>query len=108
MRLIRKQGQIAKAKLRHQAEINELQLDKEIILKEVAYENQRIKLENGLDSSDLLATLQQKGASLLKEKINQVNKVVDEKVKQATSAVSNKLKVDQLTSLFAKDKKDKE
>ncbi|MEG7978948.1 MAG: hypothetical protein NY202_03435 [Mollicutes bacterium UO1] len=105
--------------MRNRAAQARLKLDEEHILQEAIYEAELKHMETGLDrsqtglepttkQSNLFSSLKQQGENLIKDKLNQVNKVVDDKLKQAKTAVNEKLSVDQLTSLFNKDKKDKE
>jgi len=97
--------------MRIEAAMARLQLEREHVRQEAVHEAELKKMETGLEaeeSQDLLSSLKQKGQSLLKDKIDQVNKVVDDKLKSAKETVSSKLKIDQLTSLTNKDKKDKE
>jgi predicted metal-dependent hydrolase len=89
--------------MRNRAAQARLQLDEKFILQEAAHENELKQMETGLDVAeskfDFLSSLKQKGESLLKDKVTQVNKVVDDKLKQTT----DKLKVDKF---FDKDKKE--
>jgi len=66
-------------------------------------------LESGLGEKkqpeiDLLSSLKQPGANLFHQGVGQAKQVVAGKVKQATAAIGEQLKVDKLTSLFDKDK----
>jgi len=77
--------------MRIEAALARLQLEREAVRQEAVHEAELKKMETGLDSSqtgleaeenqDLLSSLKKKGQSLLKDKINQVNKVVDDKLK---------------------------
>ncbi|CAG8523772.1 7218_t:CDS:1 [Racocetra persica] len=118
-RLIRKEGQIAKTKLkhetenaqralRHQTELKILEIDRQTILKEIAYDTERFKLESGLGEKrgesepempstpegqnklDLLSGLKQQGANLFQKGVGQVKQVAEEKINQATKAVNEK------------------
>ncbi|CAG8465247.1 17834_t:CDS:10, partial [Racocetra persica] len=121
-RLIRKEGQIAKTKLRqetenarlalkqetenaqralrHQAELKILEIDRQTILKEVAYDTERFKLESGLGQkteSPELEKPENNSEILPKIKItgDYIGKKLDlvgDKVNQATSAMGEKLK----------------
>ena|SRR5947209_2168256 len=86
--------------MRNRATQARLKLDEEHILQEALHEAELKQMETGLDSDgDILSSLKQKGKSLLKDKVAQVNKAVDEKVNQVT----DKLKVDKI---FDKEKKE--
>ncbi|KLL04616.1 MAG: hypothetical protein MRERV_16c023 [Mycoplasmataceae bacterium RV_VA103A] len=127
-RLIRKEGQIAKTKLRqetenaqralrHQAELKILEIDRQTILKEIAYDTERFKLESGLGEKrgepesevslkipgeqnylgkklDLVNSWKKKGENLLQNKVDQVKKVGD-KFNQFTKSASDK--IDEIT-----------
>jgi len=70
--------------MRIEAALARLQLEREAVRQEAIHEAELKKMETGLEaeeSQDLLVSLKQKGQSLLKDKINQVNKVVDDKLK---------------------------
>lgn len=101
IRLIRVKA--AKAKLATDAKSKQekLSIEEAAIKEEAAHEAELRKMEVGHQPTenqlDFLSDLQQQGKNLIKNKLNQVNKVVDDK-----------LKIDQLTSLTDKDKKDKE
>ena len=89
---------------RNRAAQARLKLDEQEILKEAIHEEELKKMETGLENEenqDLLTSLHKKGQSLLKDKLNQVNKVVDDKLKKAQQTVNEKLK----TGLSDKDDK---
>ena len=70
--------------MRIEAALARLKLEREAVRQEAVHEAELKKMETGLEaeeSQDLLVSLKQKGQSLLKDKINQVNKVVDDKLK---------------------------
>ncbi|CFW93353.1 protein of unknown function [endosymbiont DhMRE of Dentiscutata heterogama] len=98
-RLIRKEGQIAKAKLRHKWELELLEIEKQTILKEIDYETEKLRWESGLgekrgpepeNNSDLLSGLKQQGANLFQKGVGQAKQVVGEKINQATKVVNEK------------------
>src|SRR5690242_1839681 len=85
---------------RNRAAQARLKLDEQEILKEAIHEEELKKMETGLEDEenrDLLSSLKKQGQSLLKNQLNQVNKVVDDK-----------LKVNKITSLTDKDQKEKD
>ena len=97
--------------MRIEAAMARLQLEREHVRQEAVHEAELKQMETGLDlaesKQDLLSGLQSKGESLLKEKISQVNKVVDKQIKSAKEVVNNQVKVDEINSLLNKDKKEK-
>jgi hypothetical protein len=76
LRKIRKQGQIAKAKLRYEARLAELKLDLETLAKEAAYEEQRNRLES---HSDLTTEPDKKATN---EALKQVSTLATDKLKE--------------------------
>jgi hypothetical protein len=80
--------------------IAKLQLDRKQIDREAAYENERLKLETGLDSEnslpekenklDIFSNLKNQGENLAKDKFNQVSKVAGEKINEVVKLVKPK------------------
>ena len=93
--------------IRIDATMARLQLERKTVCQEALHEAELKQMETGLEANDILTTLTKKGQSLLKDQVNQVNKVIDNQLKSAKETFGNKLKTGEINSLLDKDKKEK-